>query len=256
MPRLGASPTLYEFGYSAWLMSSDDASQQTFPVLYQLVARWQQYKTTVNADKSRDMDSERTAGGRNQKTLKGTPAQTTEADGGFVKGKKTLKRERAALAAALLTEQQLMPPDQLTILTKQMASLNLAMATVKGKGKGKGKGDKGAKGIGKQQGGQGGGWKGAQQPGGGKGKGQGGKQMQAPVPGPPLTRFCESFQVGRCTRTACKYEHALDPGAMARYWWRKSTIAGTKGGGALAGGAGGPGPGANGANAGFGRRIG
>ena len=40
VPRLGASPTLYEFGYSAWLMSSDDLTQQNYGVLYNLVARW------------------------------------------------------------------------------------------------------------------------------------------------------------------------------------------------------------------------
>ena len=96
VPRLGTSLTFYEFGYSAFLMTSDDASEQTFQKLYHLVARWQQWKVTSGADKQRDQDSERTATGRG-KTLRGTPATGQETGGseGASRNRRRFSKENA-----------------------------------------------------------------------------------------------------------------------------------------------------------------
>ena len=137
--RLGGTPTLYEFGYSSWLMSSDDLTQQNYGVLYNLVARFLQFKTTVNADKSRDQDADRI--GKGTRTVRGTPATGADLGGlgstadGFTKTKKALKRERAALAASLHPGQGPtgpLPPDQLTVITQQLAALNVSLAAAKG----------------------------------------------------------------------------------------------------------------------------
>ena len=85
----------------------------------------------------------------------------------------------------------------------------MLVAMHKGKGKGKAKDDKG---------------KGKAKDDKGKGKGKASTQPTTLPAEPPATSFCESFQVGRCTRTDCKYKHVLDAGSLARYWWRKCQL--------------------------------
>ena len=64
--KSGPSPTLYEFGYSNFLMHSDDPAEMTYNKLYMLIARWLQFKTTTGADRARDNDAEAIATGKHK----------------------------------------------------------------------------------------------------------------------------------------------------------------------------------------------
>ena len=49
VPRAGKSPTMYELGYSAWLLAHNDASTRTFSALRCVVSNYLAYHQTQRA---------------------------------------------------------------------------------------------------------------------------------------------------------------------------------------------------------------